>query len=64
MSMTMAQPLLIPAGTAAATFTGAGGLVLTSAAGATLASIPTAWVYGGLAAKKLALLKLLSDAHQ
>ena len=61
--MTTAQPLLIPAGATAATFTGASGLVLTNAAGATLASVPATWVYAGLAAKKLALLKLLADAQ-
>ena len=67
--MTVAQPLFLPAGTAAATFTHAGGLVLSEAAlasgvaGATLATIPAGWVYGALAAKKLAALKLILDAQ-
>ena len=30
---------------------------------APLASVPATWVYAGLAAKKLALLKLLADAQ-
>ena len=63
-SMSLAQPLLIPAGTAAATFTTAGGLVLESAAGVALATIPAGWVYAGLAAKKLAALKLILDAQE
>merc|ERR1712029_645071 len=47
-----------------ATFTTAGGLVLTAASGAT-ATIPTgALVLGGLAAKKLALLKILEAQQQ
>ena len=64
MSMTMATPILIPAGATAASFTAAGGLVLTDAAGLALATVPASWVYASLAAKKLALVKLLSDAHQ
>ena len=62
--MTVAQPLLIPAGTAAATFTAAGGLVLADAAGVALATIPAGWVYGAIAAKKLAALKLILDAQE
>ena len=61
--MTVAQPLLIPAGTATATFTAAGGLVLADAAGLALATIPAGWVYAGIAAKKVAALKLLLDAQ-
>ena len=61
--MSVAQPI-IPAGTAATTFTAAGGLVFADAAGVALATIPTSWVYAGLAAKKLAAVKLLLDASQ
>ena len=63
-SMSLAQPLLIPAGTATATFTAAGGLVLADTAGLVLATIPAGWVYAGLAAKKLAALKLILDAQE
>ena len=61
--MTVAQPLVFLDPLTAASFTTAGGLVLTAASGAT-ATIPTgALVLGGLAAKKLALLKIL-EAQQ
>ena len=57
-----AQPLFIPAGATAA-FTAAGGLTVTSAAGATLLSVPTvALVAGKVAvAGKLLLLKAYLD---
>jgi len=62
-SMTVAQPIFLLDPLSAASFTTAGGLVLTAASGAT-ATIPTgALVLGGLAAKKLALLKIL-EAQQ
>merc|ERR1712223_936562 len=62
-SMTVAQPIVFLDPLTAASFTTAGGLVLPSAAGST-ATIPTgALVLGGLAAKKLALLKIL-EAQQ
>ena len=63
-SMTVAQPIVFLDPLTAASFTTAGGLVLTSAAGST-ATIPTgALVLGGLAAKKLALLKILEAQQQ
>ena len=62
MSLTIGQPLFFgePVSTA---FTAAGGLVVTGVtSGATLASIPTgALILGGLAAKKIALLKFLES---
>ena len=62
--MVVSQPLFFPEPVSTATFTTAGGLVLTSAAGST-ATIPTgALVLGGLAAKKLALLKILEAQQQ
>ena len=65
MSLTIGQPLFFgePVSTA---FTTAGGLVVTGVtSGATLASIPTgALVLGGLAAKKLALVKILESRQQ
>ena len=85
-SMTVAQPFFlpaatagtlatVPAATAGATFTTAGGLVLTDALGATIATIPVATaaaasavsvpaglVYAGLAAKKVIAGKLILDA--
>ena len=61
LSMTVAQPVFLLDPLSTATFTTAGGLVLTAASGAT-ATIPTGTlVLGGLAAKKLALLKLLQE---
>jgi hypothetical protein len=63
LSMSVAQPIVFLDPISAATFTTAGGLVLTSAAG-TVATIPTSTLaLGALAAKKIALLKLLSDAE-
>ena len=63
--MVVSQPLFFPEPVSTAAFTTAGGLVLTSAAGTTLATIPTgALVLGGLAAKKLALLKILEAQQQ
>merc|ERR1712062_258327 len=63
MSMTIGQPLFFPEPVSTA-FTTAGGLVVTGVtSGATLASIPTgALVLGGLAAKKLALVKILESS--
>ena len=59
--MSMAQPIVFLDPLTAASFTTAGGLVLTSAAG-TVATIPTSTLaLGALAAKKVALLKILSD---
>merc|ERR1712156_776455 len=52
LGMVVSQPLFFPEPVSTATFTIAGGLVLASATGTTLATIPTgAIVLGGLAAK-------------
>merc|ERR1711981_373142 len=60
-SMTVAQPIVFLDPISTAAFTTAGGLVLTSAAG-TVATIPTSTrALGALAAKKVALLKILAD---
>ena len=62
LSMTVAQPILfLPEAVATATFTTAGGLVLAGSTGTTLATIPTSALLLGAAAKKLALLKLLTE---
>ena len=61
LSMTVAQPIFLLDPISTAAFTTAGGLVLTSAAG-TVTTIPTATLaLGALAAKKVALLKILSE---
>ena len=59
--MTVAQPLFLPAGTASAAFTTAGGLVLSDAAGLALATYPPGLVYGALAFKKIVAGKLILD---
>merc|ERR1712110_934366 len=66
LSMTVAQPLFfLPEAIATATFTSAGGLVLAGATGTVLATIPTSSIIlGGLAAKKLALLKILAAQQE
>ena len=57
--MTVAQPIVFLDPLTAASFTAAGGLVLTSAAGAT-ATIPTSTLaLGALAGKKALLIKAL-----
>merc|ERR1712025_406601 len=63
-SMTVAQPLVFLDPLTAASFTTAGGLVLTAASGAT-AIIPTgALVLGGIAAKKAVILKALAASRE
>merc|ERR1712029_657152 len=62
--MTVAQPLVFLDPLTAASFTTAGGLVLTAASGAT-ATIPTgALVLGGIAAKKAVILKALAASRE
>merc|ERR1711962_1765712 len=62
-SMTLAQPLVFLDPLTAASFTTAGGLVLTAASGAT-ATIPTgALILGGIAAKKAVVLKALAASR-
>jgi len=57
------QPLFFPEAVASSAFTVAGGLVLTGASGATLATIPTASLVLGkaLLVKKAILAKALID---
>merc|ERR1712108_112060 len=63
LSMTVAQPIFfLPEAVATATFTTAGGLVLSGATGTTLATVPTGALLLGAGLKKIALLKLLAEA--
>merc|ERR1711976_978851 len=60
-----AQPIFFPEAVAASAFTVAGGLVLTGASGATLATIPTAALVAGkvlLAKKAIVGGALVADA--
>ena len=63
-SMATSQPIFLLDPITAASFTTAAGLGLTAASGATLTVPTSTLVLGGLAAKKLALLKLLAAQEQ